>query len=379
MVNRRPLLFITDRSFKTGTEWDGEFDQIYRATASVTDVVREYNRGRFAVSHDHLVIVLGNYHIPPVFHDPVRGIRTLAQLVASHDPLVHIYVGGLLPRADDETFLTPLVVEINKSIASMCRLTKMHTGIKLKWIGLSRLLLEKVCYESPISEDTKYHTRIVQPYSTYFKEDGLELNNDGRLKIVKFVLSMAGIKPDASTWSEIPTVPAGVQRHEDLLRLIQCRGKFTKEWEEEDEIEVLLREKDLVIVDECGPSSDDEELSDKKNLKIHLDWSEYGQDFTDRDREEQDWVSTVVNSIHITPPRKKGLGRLLISSSVTTSAPETSSSVMGPEAGGREIEGSVDPSVISESSQEGGSPENSEEESDDLGEHTVVPVKLDEN
>lgn len=292
-----------------------------------------------------------------------------------------VYVGGILPRVDDESFLTPVIVEINKSLASMCKILHNIQKIDVKWLSLYKLFLERAMYESPVCEDTRYHTRVRTPHDTFFMPDGRDLTEQGRLQILKYVLSETGIKPGCSSWTGMPLVTRGVQEKEEFLEIIKCRGKKEKEWEEEDEIERFLRAEDMVVVDEIGPTSAEESEEDgdagtRCNLTIHVDWDEAEREKTPSEISEQPWVNMLVDRISGTSSsgsesseqkqRLKKRPRKNTSSGESREGERLVSETDNGEVEARMLRREEVPrdAVVAET------------ESDDLGEGTVVAVRL---
>lgn len=374
-------MVITDRSLKTGTFWDETFDQVHKPRASVIDVVRELTREKIQVKHDHVVLILGNVHMPPMLHDPIRGMKNTIFLIKKQRPTAMVYISGILPRADDETSLTAPIMEINKSLASMCRSTRRFQKIDVKWIPLYNLFLERARYEEPFSEDSRFHTRIARPHSKYFMEDGKDLNGIARLKALKYILTVTGIKPGLSDWEGIPVVKETVQDKDVLLSIFQCRGKHEKEWEEEDDIEKFLRSQDVCVVDEVGPSTDDESDAEPRfgrddcNLKVRVDCDDDDQELTEREEQDQPWMEMLVSNLgdNIPPPRKKR-------SSKWVSSGESSEG--SPPAGVKLVSDSDNSQQSARASSKKRALETTavvpESASDEFGEDTLVDVSLGE-
>lgn len=378
-------MIITDRSLQTGTEWDEYFHQSSHTTSSVIDVVRIMSKGKIDIRHDHVVLMLGNHHMPPILHDPVRGIKNLIYLVKSQRPTATVYVCGVLPRADDESFLTPPIVEINKSLSSMTNIVKKMEKVDVKWVALYKLFLERVRYEVPISEDSRFHTRVARPYDTYFREDGKDLNEHGRLKVVKFLLALTGIKPGCSDWKGIPQIDENVQDQKILINIMQCRGKSTKEWEDEDEVERILRQEDMMVVDEIGASTDDDsgdenqKLGERKNLTIHIDWSDYQDDMSEKEKAENPWFRELACQIIQENPksRKKHLSCFTSSDeSVEVSPQAIQQNVLAEDTDSDDIKLKPEEKRVVRELVRTVHDTVEETDIDDLGEDTIVDVAL---
>lgn len=95
---------------------------------------------------------------------------------------------------------------MNKSFASMCKIANKYEDINTKFVSVCKLFLEQARFTAPFTKEIEFYMRIVPPYSTYFLEDRRELNEQGRLKAVKYLLTVSGIKPECYKWAGIPMV-----------------------------------------------------------------------------------------------------------------------------------------------------------------------------
>lgn len=394
------MLIIMDRSLRTGTIWDAYFQENNRGKDGINGVIKDLRRKKMQISCSHICIMLGNRELP-TFTDPVRDTKNIILQIQRKHPRSRFYVAGILPRVDQEALLTPTIMDLNKSFAGMCHILSKWEKIDVQFVSLYKLFLERAKFAAPYTKEIQFHTQVVKPPSTYFLEDGQELNMQARLKAVKYLLTVSGIKPDTYKWAGIPlVVEQQVQKQEDVLSILQSRGRDEFEWAEEDEEGEIVEMRSMMVLDEVGATTEEEADSEKEeiqNLEVTVKWEGYLEALEVRERKIQEWAHRVADGVDFVPSgqkHKKRRGGDVVILAEETDDEEKGGTIRVVESSQKSSLMSMDmvlESVVSESSEEvmkrvvgppqGGEllriPESSESEEDDLGEDTVVQVPFE--
>lgn len=179
---------------------------VFRPDYIIQQFVKDLKEGVIEIVGETVLIMIGNNQVDNGEKCNIgKQIGKLAKLICTQDHKLAIFICGLMPRPDKPNEWRLQLGSTNKKIGDMCRATAKYQKLRIKYLPIHQVFLEKYKSLDPATKRVTTISQVIRPIETYFKPDHRTFNHQGR-KLLRKKLWEAIDDPSGLTGYQMPVV-----------------------------------------------------------------------------------------------------------------------------------------------------------------------------